>query len=236
MAKTIEVGIHQLKEHSEKQYQKEYEKWVESWWHWDYDVEWIKEDLNTQNKWLDVDAIQYSVGYSQGDYAYFTGRVLLDKFLDEFDRENEYFVLREAMKLRDCGEVMQIRNSPRWGSNADFDEIEWTGNDEGYFEDHNVVKSFTEHRSVLEGMAYKDYYDICQEMIGNLHTWVKEVCESEFNKLYYTIRDDIEYQVSEEQFIEWCESMDEKFEVEVDDDENESVGDADRPEDCRAAT
>lgn len=234
MAKTIEVGIHQLKEHSEKQYQKEYEKWVESWWHWDYDVEWIKEGLKEDFKWLDVDAIHCSVSYSQGDYAYFTGCVLLDKFLDEFDTDNEYFVLREAMRMNDCGDVMQIRNSPRWGSNADFDDIEWKA-DDWAIDDDEVVKSFTDHKSVLEGMNYSEYYDICQEMICNLQTWAKEVCEQEFNRLYYTIRDDIEYQTSEEQFIEWCESMDEKFEVEVDDDENESVGDAECAENCRAA-
>lgn len=211
------VNIKELKESYDSEYQKEYQKFCEMQWSFDLETDWFVEWLNEKNKWLDADAILYSVSYSQGDYAYFTGQVHLDKFLDEFDREDEYFVLREAMKLRDCGEVMQIRNSPRWGSNADFGEIDWTGTDEGYFQDEDVVLVYhgVEHRSVLEGMNYKEYYDICQEMMGNLHTWVKEVCEGLFRDLCYEIRDEIEHQMSEESFEEWAESMDEQFEVEV---------------------
>ena len=226
------VNIKELKESYDSEYQKEYQKFCEMQWSFDLETDWFVEWLNEKNKWLDVDAIQYSVGYSQGDYAYFTGRVMLERFLDEFDREDEYFVLREAMKLRDCGEVMQIRNSPRWGSNADFDEIEWCAAEDGYFDDDCIVKSYGQYRSILEGMNYKDYYDICQEMMGNLHTWVKEVCEGLFNDLYYEIRDEVEHQMSEESFEEWAESMGEEFEVEVDDDK---CGDDNCLEDGRMA-
>jgi len=38
-----------------------------------------------------------------------------------------------------------------------------------------------------------------------------------FGKLYYQLRDEIDYQMSEEAFDEWAESLDEQFEVEVDD-------------------
>ena len=226
------VNIKELKESYDSEYQKEYQKFCEMQWSFDLETDWFVEWLNEKNKWLDVDAIQYSVGYSQGDYAYFIGRVMLERFLDEFDREGEYFVLREAMKLRDCGEVMQIRNSPRWGSNADFDEIEWCAAEDGYFDDDCIVKSYGQYRSILEGMNYKDYYDICQEMMSNLHTWVKEVCEGLFNDLYYEIREEVEHQMSEESFEEWAESMGEEFEVEVDDDK---CGDDNCLEDGRMA-
>lgn len=226
------VNIKELKESYDSEYQKEYQKFCEMQWSFDLETDWFVEGLNEKNKWLDVDAIQYSVGYSQGDYAYFTGRVMLERFLDEFDGENEYFVLREAMKLRDCGEVMQIRNSPRWGSNADFDEIEWCAAEDGYYDPDDVVKSYAGYRSVLEGMNYHEYYNICIEMMDNLHTWVKEVCEGLFRDLYYEIRDEIEHQMSEESFEEWAESMGEEFEVEVDDDK---CGDDNCLEDGRMA-
>lgn len=209
------VNIKELRESYDSEYQKEYQKFCEMQWSFDLETDWFIEGLKEKNKWLDADAIHYSVSYSQGDYAYFTGRVHLDKFLDEFDGENEYFALREAMKLKDCSEVMDIRNSPRWGSNADFGEIEWIGADDWDIDDDEVVKSYGQHTSILEGMDYKEYYDLCQEMIDNLHTWVKEVCEGLFSDLYYEIRDEIEHQMSEESFEEWAESMDEQFEVEV---------------------
>lgn len=207
------VDIKELKLH-EQEYQKHYQEYCSMQWDIGCEPEWYKDGLN-ETPWLDVDAVYYNVSYSQGDYAYFTGRVLLDKFLKEKDTENEYFVLREAMKLRDCADQLSIGSSRR-ESYATFDEIEWLGGDDFYgIDDEAVVTSFTEHRSILEGMDYREYYDICQDLMGDLYSWVKEVCEQRMNKLYYEIREDIDHQMSEESFEEWAESMGEEFEVEV---------------------
>lgn len=207
------VSIKELKNH-EQEYQHYYQQYCTAQWEFPIDDSYYIDWLN-ETPWLDVDAVYYSVSYSQGDYAYFTGRVLLDKFLDEKDTENEYFVLREAMKLRDCADQLNISSSRR-ESYATFDEIEWLGGDDFYgIDDEAVVTSFTEHRSILEGMNYREYYDICQDLMGDLYSWVKEVCEQRMNKLYYEIRDDIDHQMSEESFEEWAESMDEQFEIEV---------------------
>lgn len=228
MAKTIEVGIHQLKESYCSAYDKAYEKWVESWWHWDYDVDWVKEGLKEDHKWLDVDRIVCSVSYSQGDFAAFTGDVNLITFLEERDHDNEYFVLREAMKLGSCDRKIKLTECGRY-SNVSFSDIDWTDYDT------NDVEFLCAPSSPLDGMPFNDYYEICIDQIGDLETWVKEVCKQEFDKLYYTIRDDIEYQTSEDSFVEWAHCNDEKFEVEVDDDGYESVGDAEHFEDCRIA-
>ena len=207
------VNIKELKNY-EQEYQKYYQEYCTAQWDIGCEPEWYRDGLNEEHKWLDVDAVYYSVGYSQGDYAYFVGHVDLLKFLDEFDKDNEYFTLREAMKLNDCRKQLYIGQSHRVG-HATFDEIEWRAVEDGYFEDDAVVQSYGEYRSILEGMNYREYYDLCQELMGDLYTWVKEVCEQRMNKLYYEIREDIDHQMSEESFEEWAESMDEQFEVEV---------------------
>ena len=214
------IDIKELKTR-EQDYQKHYQEYCTAQWDIGCEPEWYRDGLN-ETPWLDVDAVYYNVSYSQGDYAYFVGQVDLLKFLDEKDTENEYFVLREAIELEDCADRLYIGQSRR-ESYATFDEIEWRGKDDGWFEDDEVVKSYGEHRSILEGMEYREYYDICQDLMGDLYSWVKEVCEQRMNKLYYEIREDIDHQMSEESFEEWAESMDEQFEIEVDDELEEAA-------------
>ena len=214
------VSIKELKNH-EQEYQHYYQEYCSMQWEFPIDDSYYIDWLN-ETPWLDVDVVYYRVSYSQGDYAYFTGRVLLDKFLEEKDTENEYFVLREAMKLGDCSGVLGIGSSRR-ESYATFDEIEWCGYDDPWWDEDKKVASNGQHTSILEGMDYREYYDICQDLMGDLYSWVKEVCEQRMNKLYYEIREDIDHQMSEESFEEWAESMGEEFEVEVDDELEEAA-------------
>lgn len=209
------IDIKELKTR-EQDYQKHYQEYCTAQWDIGCEPEWYRDGLN-ETPWLDVDAVYYNVSYSQGDYAYFTGRVLLREFLDEFDKDNEYFVLREAMKLDDCAYDLCIEMSRTSNSRATFDEIEWRGIDEYYIGEDDVLGHNERTTSILEGMNYREYFDLCQELMGDLYTWVKEVCEQRMNKLYYEIREDIDHQMSEESFEEWAESMGYEFEVEVDD-------------------
>lgn len=224
------VNIKELKAHYPKEYDDYYQKYCTAQWDFPLEDSWYVDGLNEKYAYLDVDEVCYNIGYSQGDYAYFTGRVLLNKFLEEFDKENEYFVLVEAMKLQDCSDQLLITSSYRWGSSAHFDDIEWWGGE--VYGNEAVVSGGGRFTSILEGMNYQEYYEICQELLGDLHTWVKQVCEHDFRDLYYQIRDDIDHQMSEESFEEWAESMGEEFEVEIDDDEPR---DADHSEDARLA-
>ena len=223
------VGIKELKANHPSEYNTHYQKYCTMQWEWPLEEDSYVEGLNYNTNWLDVDHIHYNVSYSQGNYAYFTGKVLLDKFLEEFDTENEYFVLREAMKLKDCENQVVIGSSYRGGS-ADFSGIEWAGYEN--WNDDAVVQPNGGTRSILEGMNYGDYYATCEELMGDLETWVKGKCESMFSDLYYQLRNESDYQMSEEAFEELAESMDEQFEVEVDDDEPR---DADHSEDARLA-
>ena len=207
------VNIKELKNY-EQEYQKYYQEYCTSQWELPMEDEWYKDGLN-ETSWLDVNAVYWSVGYCQSDYAFFTGHVDLIAFLNEYDTENEYFVLREAMALKDCCDRLYIEMSNTRNSGAVFNEIDWRGHDEGFFDDDNVAQSYGGYRSILEGMNYQEYYDICMELSGDLYTWVKEVCEQRMNQLYYEIRADVDHQMSEESFEEWAESMDEKFDVEV---------------------
>lgn len=210
------VNIKELKNY-EQEYQKHYQAYCTSQWDFPLEEDWYVDGLNEQNKWLDVSGILYSISYSQGDYAQFTGRVYLEKFLDEFDTENEYFVLREALKMGDCDEYMVVSRSSYNRGGAAFDAIEWRGYDEGQDDADWVVGGVNQTRSILEGMNYRDYREVCQELIGDLEEWIKGKCESLFSKLYDDITSELEYQTSEVAFVEWAESMDEQFEVEVDD-------------------
>lgn len=224
------VDIKELKANHSDVYDAHYQKYCTMQWEWPLEESFYVDGLNEDHKWLNVDKIHYSVGYCQSDYAYFTGWVDLTKFLEEFDTEGEYFVLREAIKLADADGKLVIWQNRRWGESVHFDNIEWLGWET--IEDNAAVQSFGDTRSILEGMNYGEYIDLCQELIRDLEAWVKGKCEGLFNDLYYKIRDEIDYQMSEEAFEEWAESMDEQFEVEVDNDEPR---DADHSEAARLA-
>lgn len=211
MSNKIEVDVKTLKANYPEIYTREYEKWTQHGWEFPIDTDWHKESLQEKYKWLDIYEIQFSISYSQGDYAFFTGNVKLSKFLDEYDTDGDYFVLREAMKLAECAHYMRITTSWRRDVSASFEHIEWYGFDEWTDDGETVV----EGESVLAGMPYGEFHSICMELLGDLYGWVKNVCEGLFDELYYDLRTDIEYQTSEEQFIERCECMDEKFEVEI---------------------
>lgn len=211
------VDIKELKANHSSEYNTEYQEYCTAQWDFPLEESVYVDGLNEDNKWLDVDNIYYSVSYSQGDYAYFTGRVYLTKFLDEFDTENEYFVLREALKIGDCDEYMVISEGVGYRSSARFDSIEWRGYDDGALDEDAVLECDGPYKSILAGMNYTEYYQICLDQINDLETWVKGKCEGMFGKLYYQLRDEIDYQMSEEAFDEWAESLDEQFAVEVDD-------------------
>lgn len=223
MIKTVDIK--ELKNY-EQDYQKYYQEYCTSQWDFPLEEDWYVDGLNEQNKWLDVSGILYSISYSQGDYAQFTGRVYLEKFLDEFDTENEYFVLREALKMDDCGEYIVISRSSYNRGGASFDCIEWRGMEEGYFEDDDVVGYNERTASILKGMNYREYYNVCEELIGDLEEWIKGKCESLFSKLYDDITSELEYQTSEESFVEWAACNDAEFEVEVDDELERTVSDS----------
>lgn len=227
MAHVIEVDIKTLKESYGSAYDKAYEKWVSDWWGWDMEVDYHKEGLKETYKWLDVDDLLYSVSYSQGDFAAFTGRVDLLKFLDEHDTANEYFVLREAIRIGSCDPYLSICDGGR--RYVSFDSIEWRDEHPDYAHEEWTLIA---NNSPLDGMLYRDFYDIATELLGDLQTWVEEVCKQAFQKLYYDIRDDIEYQTSEESFIDCAEANEYKFEVEVDD---EDIGDVSDNESRRLA-
>lgn len=213
------VDIKELKANHSSEYNTVYQEYCTAQWDFPLEESVYVDGLNEDNKWLDVDNIYYSVSYSQGDYAYFTGRVDLTKFLDEFDTEGEYFVLREAMKLKDAGEKLDICQNRRWGESAHFENIKWIGLSNWDYEG-GVVKTYGGYNSILVGMNYGEYYNLCRELSGDLEKWVKGKCEGLFTKLYDDIRSEIDYMMSEEAFEEWAESMDEKFEVEIDDEGN----------------
>lgn len=215
MLKTIDIK--ELKADHPETYQKEYERYCRMQWEFPLEESFYVEGLNEDNKWLDVSGILYSVSYSQGDYAQFTGRVYLEKFLDTFDTENEYFVLREALKMGDCDAYMIISRSNYYRGGASFDTIEWRAYDGADIDDDWVVKDVNQTTALLGDMNYQDYYNVCMELTGDLEEWVKGKCESLFSKLYDDIKSELNYQMSEEAFVEWAESMDEQFEVEVED-------------------
>lgn len=211
------VNIKELKANHPDVYQKEHERYCQSQWELPLEEDFYVDSLNEDNDWLDVDAIRYSISYSQGDDAFFTGKVWLENFLEAFDTENEYFVLREALKIGDCDEYMVISEGVGYRSSARFDEIIWRGYDDGALDEDAVLECDGPHKSILAGMNYWEYYQICIDQINDLETWVKGKCEAMFGKLYDQLRDEIDYQMSEEAFNEWAESLDEQFEVEVDD-------------------
>ena len=200
------VTANDLKTHHSKRFQEEYLKWTEyaadhDWW--DYTEERLKEQLEPAGVY-DI-KLQFSLSYSQSDYATFEGRIDVHKWMDvtkdgDQTYAEKYPALRLAMEdygdyasvttyNRSCGARVNldggcIGNTYASGVFAGLEPEAWDELVEGQF-----------YEAGLE-QALQDYVDdISQE-------------------LYTDLSDEYEHLTSEESFIESCECNDVTFEIE----------------------
>lgn len=206
----MNITAKELQEMDPKRFEKEYYKWLEhacdyDWY--DYTFEDFKERGKTQG--FDVEDVQFSLGYSQSDYASWDGGIDVLKWVSAQPDANEpkWFTLIQLVES-DAVEV-SCSVSTRGFRGSTLVNLDW--------------------RYVLEGtvgsgpLAGADAGELFEEVVGGdeamgtLENALQGAAESFASDMYEALRDEYEHLTSEEQFIEDCECNDVTFEVEEED-------------------
>ena len=195
------VTVKELQAHHPKRFQKEYSKWAEyapdhDWW--EYVEEGFKEDVRPFGVTIGPNDMHFSLGYSQSDYAAFTGRIDIADYMQAKGWDVEYPALYLAVK--DCGDYATVsdrRSSAR---------VNYNGACIGNTYPAGVFKNL--EQDAWDELIEEQYYAAGLE--DELQSYVDEVC----NDLYKRLRDEYEHLTSEEAFIESCECNEITFEIE----------------------
>ena len=177
-------------------FDKEYQKWYEHSCHygwWDCVEEQFIEDCNPMG--IGVDKVQFSLSYSQGDYATFTGRVRMGEWMKHRGDDVKYHALYLAMQS--YGATASLRHGRSTVTYVDLDYQPGNTYPEGVFSD----------------LPQEAWDELCQEQL-DAEDWdqlvLEHVRELE-GDLYRIIEQEYEYLTSKEQFIEYCECNDVTF-------------------------
>jgi len=184
-----------------QRFQEEYLKWAEyaldyDWW--EYVEEGFREDVRPFGVTIGPNDMHFSLSYSQGDYAAFTGRIDIAEYMQAKGWDVEYPALYLA--VTDCGDYATV--SDRWsGARVSYD-----GACIGNTYPDGVFKNL--EQGAWDELIDEQYYAASLE--DELQSYVDEVC----NNLYRMLRDEYEHLTSEEAFIDSCECNEITFEIE----------------------
>ena len=196
----------ELLEQDPKRFREEYSKWTEyavdyDWW--DYMEERLKEQLEPAG--VHSVKLQFSLSYSQSDYATFEGRIDVHKWMDvtkdgELTYAEKYPALRMAME--DYGDYASVTTYNRsCGARVNLD-----GGCIG-----NTYAS-----GVFAGLESEAWDELVEEQYDSagLEQALQDYVDDISQELYTDLRDEYEHLTSEESFIESCECNDVTFEIE----------------------
>ena len=202
----MQVTVQQLKELDPRAYQKAYEKWA-SEDHYVFEVDWVKENYEARYRHAGVmiDEMFYDIGYSQGDYASFNGRVYLVEWMSHVECApgQTYAERYPALYIaaQQDGSYVQIKGEDsRRG---------WRAEMIAHFQN-----SFP--RGIFKHLMESDWDDLLeqQEDEAGLEYEVLKYCQAIGREMYETLRDEYDNITSEESFEQYCEWNEETFEVE----------------------
>lgn len=186
----------ELKAADPDRFDKEYQEWHEHSCHydwWDGVEEQFKEECGPMG--IEVDKIDFSLSYSQGDYATFTGRVHMGKWMKHHGYDLKYHAL--YLSLQSYGSNAVLHHGRSIATYVDLDYQPGNTYPEGVFSD----------------LPQEAWDELCQEQF-EAEEWeqlvLEHVRELE-SDLYDRIEKEYEYLTSEEQFIEHCECNDVTF-------------------------
>lgn len=191
------MNVHELKVEDPKRFDREYWKWVETardyyeWW--DSVEESFKQDMAA--KGVEVERVYFSLAYSQGDYAMFSGWIDVGQWLR--DNHPEQLVLIQEFSDYGRLKVSDRRHSTR----VDFD---WYPGD-------------TAPGGIFADLASEDWDALVDEAAtafdveGEINDWLGDM----EGDLYQQLQDEYEYLTSEEQFIEYCDANEIEFDDET---------------------
>ena len=192
------MNILELKASDPKRFAKEYDDWRENACHDDW-WEFVQEDLKADcaEYGITVEDIQFSLGYSQSDYAAFNGRIDVVEWMQAEGDDVKYPALYVAMN--DYREYASISTNHRGHSRVNME--------------YGVVGN-TYPSGVFKYLDHEAWDELIAEQCDTanledaMQKWVHDRCR----KLYCELRDEYEHLTSEESFIESCECNEVTFE------------------------
>jgi hypothetical protein len=196
----------ELQAQDPKRFQTEYSNWREyaldyEWWDCVYYN--FKEDVREFG--VTVADANFSLSYSQSDYAAFEGRIDVQEFMQAKGWDVDYPALYLA--VLDCGDYA-IVSTPRSRSRVSYDGA-CIGNTypAGVFQhlDHGAWDELIEEQFCASGLE------------DEMQSFVDDMCDT----LYKNLRDEYEALISEEAFIDSCECNEVTFEIELEGETNE---------------
>jgi hypothetical protein len=200
------ITAQELLEQDPKRFREEYLKWTEyaadyDWW--DYIKERLKEKLEPAG--VRNIKLQFSLSYSQSDYATFEGRIDVHKWMDVTkDGDQTYAEKYPALRLaiEDYGDYASVTTYNRsCGARVNLDDG-CVGN--------------TYASGVFAGLESEAWDELVEEQFyeAGLEQALQDYVDDISRQLYRDLSDEYEHLTSEEAFIESCECNEVTFEIE----------------------
>jgi hypothetical protein len=186
-----------------RQFDKEYYEWQTYCMDGD-DMDFIKDDFTERCSQIGirVDNIGYSISYSQGDGAHFDGRIDVARYMELSKLDEQYLALYLA--VRDDGSFADISTTHRGTMQMD----EW-----------RMFANQTAPSGVFSDLPQRDWEELvdAQADAAGMEDSVLTLCKELAQDLYHSLRDEYEWRISEESFLESCECNEITFEIEEED-------------------
>ena len=149
--------------------------------------------------------IEFSLSYSQGDYATFTGRIWVHEWMDATkDGDQTYAEKYPALRLalEDYGDHASVTTYGRaCGARVNYD---------------GACAGNTYAAGVFSGLEQEAWDELIEEQLSyaGLEQALQDYVDAVSHQLYRDLHDEYEHLTSEESFIESCECNDVTFEIE----------------------
>ena len=204
------VTAQELKDEDPKRFEREYYKWLEyahdyDWW------DWLEEAFTADMKEVGVrvERIFFSLSYSQGDRAGFSGRVDVASWManNKYSKDETYAEAFPALYIAvvQDGSYAVVSESHRSRCCVDYcSSVEYT-DPEGVFQ-------------FLDDEAWHDLLTD-QELAADLEANIVEWVNNKSHDLYRQLRNEYESISSEAAFIESCDCNEVEFEIETEEHE-----------------
>ena len=223
MHATMEVENPSTKAYTYQELTDEAKENARQWWYehgaehewWDCAYECFKEDGKALG--FDVDKINFSGFYSQGDGACWSGQVDVATWLkthteDSIARDAWCALIAEGF----CDKHFGIHTRGRYSHSNTMTCIGWDW--VGEMEDEPA--SYLRQDSIFKGMRYSDLHNLIRTSDfpytdpNDIEQAGFESAKDYADKLYKRLREEYEYITGEENLIEMCEINDWKFDDE----------------------
>lgn len=208
------MNVHELKDKYPDQFERTFQKWAEDgpydeWWYSIYET--AREDGEKMG--FNIEDINFSGFWSQGDGACWNGTIRLDTFMDKCVdlTEPRWHILRAIFEEGFMDTIVQVETRGRYCHSVTMSIGTWyslncmdedTELEEGVYAGASVVEMYNE----IGGD------DLMNELVETAEKAARDFAD----QIYKNLEDEYEYLTSYEVFIEECEANDVEFEAEED--------------------